>query len=142
MNRITYQDFGLFQDELLPVDVININLNELSESQICQLANYFQSLGFNCYTCYQRKSESHKSRQEVYENYKNSFEIEFILSVAYQKDITQIQFPGLSAKQFYKFIKQKATQWERLMISHINYGVSKSQCIRFCFGRFTLFIYR
>jgi uncharacterized protein YqgQ len=48
MNPITYQDFGLFQDELLQVDFISLNLNKLSESQILQLANYFQSLGFNC----------------------------------------------------------------------------------------------
>ena len=26
----------------------------------------------------------------------------------------QIQFPGLSANQFYKLIKQKSIQWEKL----------------------------
>ena len=54
MNQITYQDFGLFRDELLQVDFISFNLSKLSESQILKLANYFQSLGFNCY---QRKAE-------------------------------------------------------------------------------------
>ena len=116
MNQITYQDFGLFQDELLQVDFISLNLNKLSESQILQLANYFQSLGFNCY---KRKLESKQSRQEVYASskkyYRNSFELEFILNVPYQKHIMQMQFPGLSAKQFYKLIKQGSIQWERLM---------------------------
>ena len=116
MNRITYQDFGLFQDELLQVDFISLNLNKLSEFQILQLANYFQSLGFNCY---KRKLESKQSRQEVYVSskkyYSNSFELEFILNVPYQKDMMQMQFPGLSAKQFYKLIKQGSIQLERLM---------------------------
>jgi hypothetical protein len=111
MNPITYQDFGLFQDELLQVDFISLNLNKLSESQILQLANYFQSLGFNCY---KRKSESNKSRQEVYPSskkyYRNYFELEFILNLPYQKDMIQIQFPGLRAKQFYKLIKQGSIQ--------------------------------
>jgi hypothetical protein len=115
MNQITYEDFGLFRDELLQVDFITLNLNKLSDSQILQLANYFQNLGFNCY---QRKAETSQSRQEVYANYKkyygNPFELEFILNVPYQKDIMQIQFPGLSAKQFYKLVKQGSIQWEKL----------------------------
>ena len=67
MNQITFEDFGLFRDELLQVDFISFNLSKLSESQILQLANYFKSLGFNCY---QRKEETSQSRQEVYANYK------------------------------------------------------------------------
>ena len=114
MNQITFEDFGLFRDELLQVDFISFNLSKLSESQILKLANYFQSLGFNCY---QRKAETSQSRQEVYANYKyyrNPFELEFILNLPYQKDLMQIQFPGLSANQFYKLIKQKSIQWDKL----------------------------
>jgi len=36
--------------------------------------------------------------------------VDFILNVPYQKEIIQIQFPGLSANQFYQFINQ----WENL----------------------------
>ena len=114
MNQITFEDFGLFPDELLQVDFISFNLSKFSESQILKLANYFQSLGFNCY---QRKAETSQSRQEVYASYKyyrNPFELEFILNLPYQKDLMQIQFPGLSANQFYKLIKQKSIQWDKL----------------------------
>ena len=114
MNQITFEDFGLFRDELLQVDFISFNLSKLSESQILKLANYFQSLGFNCY---QRKAETSQSRQEVYANYKyyrNPFELEFILNLPYKKDLMQIQFPELSANQFYKLIKQKYIPWEKL----------------------------
>ena len=63
MNQITHEDFGFFQEEFLQVDFITFNLIKLSDPQILQLANYFQSLGFNCY---QRNNETSKSRQEVY----------------------------------------------------------------------------
>lgn len=102
MNKITYEDFGLFQEELLQVDFITFNLIKLSDPQILQLANYFQNLGFNCY---KRKNQTSQSRQEVYNSinyYKNIFQLEFIFSVPYQKDIMQIQFPGTSANQLYK----------------------------------------
>lgn len=49
MNQITHEDFGVFQTECLTVDFITFNLKKLSDSQIDQLAVYFQSLGFNCY---------------------------------------------------------------------------------------------
>jgi len=118
MNQITYEDFGFFQDELLQVDFITLNLIKLSDSQIRQLANYFQRLGFNCY---QKKTETSKSRQEVFLDYKNKnyhknvFELEFILAVPYQKHIIQIQFPGASANRFYELVKQGSIQWENLI---------------------------
>lgn len=31
---------------------------------------------------------------------------------AYQKEIIQLQFPGVSGKQFYRLIKEKAIQWK------------------------------
>jgi hypothetical protein len=65
----------------------------------------FQNLGFNCYL---KKSETSQSRQE-YSNknhFQDQFELDLILNVPYQKDMMQIQFPGLSANQFYKLIKQ------------------------------------
>jgi hypothetical protein len=113
MNQITHQDFGLFQTELLEVDFITFNLEKLSDLQIRQLADYFQSLGFNCY---KKKAEKNKSRQEIYNNNdsQNKFEVEFILTVPYQKEIMQLQFPGLNANQFYQLIKQKSIQWEKL----------------------------
>ena len=113
MNQITHEDFGVFQTECLSVDFITFNLKKLSDSQIDQLAVYFQSLGFNCY---KKDSEKSKSRQEFYNNNhsQNQFELDFILNVPYQKEIMQIQFPGLSANQFYQFIKRKSIQWENL----------------------------
>lgn len=63
MNKITYEDFGFFQDEIIQVDFITLNLIKLSDSQVRQLANYFQRLEFNCY---QKDSEKSKSRQEFY----------------------------------------------------------------------------
>ena len=119
MNQITHEDFGFFQEEFLQVDFITFNLIKLSDPQILQLANYFQSLGFNCY---QRNNETSKSRQEVYNTssfkkknyYNNRFELEFLLTIPYQKNMMQIQFPGASANQFYKLIKQKSIQWDKL----------------------------
>lgn len=113
MNQITYKDFGLFQTELLQVDFITFNLTKLSNFQISQLATYFQSLGFNCYL---KKVETSQSRQEYSNNnhFQNKFELDIILNLPYQKEIMQIQFPGLSANQFYQLIKQKSIQWEKL----------------------------
>lgn len=115
MNQITHEDFGVFQTEFLNVDFITFNLNKLSDSQIYQLAIYFQSLGFNCY---KKDSEKSKSRQEFSNNnnnnFQNQFELDFILTVPYQKKNMQIQFPGLSAKQFYQLIKRNSIQWENL----------------------------
>ena len=113
INQITHEDFGLFQTKLLQVDFITFNLTKLSNIQISQLATYFQNLGFNCYL---KKAETSQSRQE-YSNknhFQNQFELDIILKVPYQKEIMQIEFPGLSANQFYKLIKQKSIQWEKL----------------------------
>jgi hypothetical protein len=113
MNQITHEDFGFFQTELLNVDFITFNLTKLFEDDILELTAYFQSLGFDCYL---KQAETSKSRQKVYTtNYsKNEFQLDFILTVPYQKNMMQIQFPGLSANQFYKLIKQKSIQWEKL----------------------------
>ena len=113
MNQITHEDFGSFQTELLQVDFITFNLTKLSNLQISQLATYFQNLGFNCYL---KKAELSQSRQECSNknHFQNKFELDIILNVPYQKEIIQIQFPGLSANQFYKLIKQKSIQWEKL----------------------------
>ena len=35
------------------------------------------------------------------------------MKIPYQKEIIQLQFPGVSGKQFYKLIKQKAIQWNK-----------------------------
>ena len=113
MNQITHQDFGFFQTELLQVDFITFNITKLFESDINQLTAFFQNLGFDCYL---KKTDISQSRQKVYNtNYsKNQFELDFILTVPYQKDMMQIQFPGSSANQFYKLIKQKSIPWEKL----------------------------
>lgn len=110
INQITHEDFGFFQTELLQVGFMTFYLTKLSNLQISQLATYFQNLGFNCYL---KKAETSKFRQE-YSNknhFQNQFELDIILSVPYQKEIMQIQLPGLSANQFYKLIKQKSIQW-------------------------------
>ena len=114
MNQITHEDFGLFQRERLQVDFITFNVRKLFDSQIKQLATYFKNLGFNCYL---KKTENSQSRQEYFDrNYlQTEFELHFILSVPYQKDMMQIQFPGPSANQFYKLIKQKSILWEKLV---------------------------
>ena len=113
MNQITHEDFGFFQTEFINVDFITFNATKLSDFQISQLADYFQSLKFNCYL---KKTETSKSRQEIPNgnHSKNQFELDFILTLPYQKDMIQIQFPGLSANHFYKLIKQKSIQWEKL----------------------------
>jgi len=54
---------SLFSEKEERVDFITFNVTKLSDSQIYQLAAYFQSLGFNCYL---KKAETSKSRQEVY----------------------------------------------------------------------------
>lgn len=113
MNQTTHQDFGLFRMELLNVDYVTFNLTKLFESDIEELATYFQNLGFNSF---RKAKETNQSCQKIYtSNYsKKEFQVHFILAVPYQKDIMQIQFPGLSANQFYKLIKQKSIQREKL----------------------------
>ena len=114
MNQITHEDFGSFQTELLQVDFITFNLTKVSNLQISQLATYFQNLGFKCYL---KKTETSQSRQEYFNknHWQNEFELDIILNLPYQKDIMQIQFPGLSANQFYQLIKQKSIHWEKLV---------------------------
>ena len=92
MNQITHHDFGLFETELLSVDFISFNITRITSQRITRLASYFQNLGFNSY---------------------NQFEVYFILKIPYQKEIIQLQFPGVSGKQFYKLIKQRAIQWNK-----------------------------
>ena len=111
MNKITPEDFGLFQSESLNVDFIGFNLINLDSNQILKLASYFQTLGFNSY---QKNREENKSREELNIDLKNKFELTFILNVPYQKEMIQLQFPGVSGKQFYQLIKQKSIQWEKL----------------------------
>jgi hypothetical protein len=113
MNQITHQDFGLFRTELLKVDYITFNLTKLFESDIQKLATYFQNLGFNSFL---KAKETSQSSQIIYtSNYsKKEFQLHFILTVPYQKDMMQIQFPGGSANHFYKLIKQKKIPWEKL----------------------------
>ena len=113
MNQITHEDFGLFQKELLHVDFISFNLTKLFEADIDELTTFFQRLGFDCYL---KQTETSQSRKKVYTtNYsKNQFELDFLLTVPYQKNMMQIQFSGLSANQFYKLIKQKSIPWEKL----------------------------
>ena len=92
MNQVTYHDFGLFKTELLSTNN--------------RLTSYFQSLGFNYY---QKQLNSNQFRQDINNNnsYYNQFEVYFLLKIPYQKDIIQLQFPGVSGKQFYKLIKQR-----------------------------------
>ena len=80
MNQITHEDFGFFQTEFIDVDFITFNATKLSDFQVFQLADYFQSLGFNCYL---KKTETSKSRQEIPNgnHSKNKFELDFILTV-------------------------------------------------------------
>ena len=113
MNQITHEDFGFFQTELLNVDFISFNITKLFESEIHELTAFFQNLGFDCYI---KKTDTSQSRQKVYNpNYsKNQFELNLLLTVPYQKDMMQIQFPGFSANQFYELIKQKSIKWEKL----------------------------
>ena len=113
MTQITYHDFGLFETELLSVDFISFNIKRISSEQMTSLASYFQNLGFNSY---QRQLDSNQSRQEINDknNTYNQFEVYFIMKIPYQKEIIQLQFPGVSGKQFYKLIKQRAIKWDKL----------------------------
>ena len=113
MNQITYHDFGLFEAEGLEVDFISFNIKRITSQQITHLASYFQNLGFNSY---QKQLDSNQSRQDINDknNFYNQFEVYFIMKIPYQKEIIQLQFPGVSGKQFYKLIKQRVIQWEKL----------------------------
>lgn len=113
MNQVTYHDFGLFETESLSVDFISFNIKRITSHEITRLAFYFQNLGFNSY---QKQLDSNQSRQDINKNNNsyNKFEVYFILKIPYQKEIIQLQFPGVSGKQFYKLIKQRAIQWKKL----------------------------
>lgn len=111
MSKITSKDFGFFQSESVNVDFIAFNLINLDSNQTLKLASYFQTLGFNSY---QKNREENKSHQELKINLKNKFEFTFISNVPYQKEMMQLQFPGISRKRFYQLIKQKSIQWEKL----------------------------
>lgn len=112
MNQVTHQDFGFFETEVLSVDFISFNIKRITSHQITRLASYFQNLGFNSY---QKQLDSNQSRQDINNNNSsyNQFEVYFILKTPYQTEIIQLQFPGVSGKQFYKLIKQRAVQWEK-----------------------------
>ena len=112
MNQVIHHDLGLFETELLSVDFISFNLQRITSHQIIRLAFYFQSLGFNSY---QKQLDSSQSRQDINNNNSsyNQFEVYFILKIPYQKEIIQLQFPGISGKQFYKLIKQRFIQWKK-----------------------------
>ena len=112
MNYITHEDFQSFDTESLYVDFISINIDQISPHQISRLTSYFQSLGFNAY---QKRLDSNQSRQEInqYNSVKNKFEVYFILKIPYQKEIIQLQFPGVSGKQFYKLVRQGLIQWKK-----------------------------
>ena len=112
MNYITHEDFQSFDTESLYVDFISINIDQISPHQISRLTSYFQSLGFNAY---QKRLDSNQSRQDInqYNSVKNKFEVYFILKIPYQKEIIQLQFPGVSGKQFYKLVRQGLIQWKK-----------------------------
>ncbi len=112
MNYVTHQDFELFETESLSVDFISFNIERITPHQIAGLASYFQNLGFNSY---QKKLDSNQARQDINNNnsFYNQFEVYFILKIPYQKEMIQLQFPGISGKQFYKLIKQRTIQWEK-----------------------------
>ena len=105
MNQITHHDFGLFETELLSVDFISSNIKRITPQQITRLASYLQNLGFNSY---QKQLDSNQSRREINNNNSlyNQFEVYFVLKIPYQKEIIQLQFPGVSGKQFYKLITE------------------------------------
>lgn len=48
MNKITHEDFGFFQTELLQVDFISFNITKFFESDINELTAFFQNFGFDC----------------------------------------------------------------------------------------------
>jgi len=84
-KKITHEDFGFFQTELLQVDFITSNLTKLSNLQTSQLVTYFQNLAFNYYL---KKTEISQAWQKYYNknHFQNQFELEIILKVAYQKE--------------------------------------------------------
>ena len=112
MNQVTHHDFGLFETEALEVDFISLNIKRITSQQITRLASYFQKLEFNSY---QKQSDTKQSRQDINNNNSsyNQFEVYFIMKIPYQKEIIQLQFPGVSGKQFYKLIKQRAIEWAK-----------------------------
>lgn len=148
MSKITSEDFGFFQSESLNVDFIGFNLTNLDSNQILKLASYFQTLGFNSY---QKNREENKSRQELKIDLKNKFELTFISNVPYQKEMIQLQFPGVSGKRFYQLIKQKSIQWEKLTqfnlilsrfdiyydrLNQLNDKIDSKKFINSCFQQF------
>lgn len=89
-----------------------LNIDQITSHRRTRLASYLQSLGFNSY---QKQLDSSQSRQDINNNNSsyNQFEVYFILKIPYQKEIIQLQFPGISRKQFYKLIKQSVIQWKK-----------------------------
>lgn len=59
--------------------------------------------------------DTNQSRQDINDknSFYNQFEICFILKIPHQKNFIQLQFPGVSGKQFYKLIKQGSIQWKK-----------------------------
>lgn len=105
-------DFKSFKSESLSVDYLNINISKIGIQEISCIASYLQKLGFNCY---QQQLESNKSRQHINKNTNldNQFEAYFISRIPYQKDMIQLQFPGISAQHFYQLIKKKKIKWDK-----------------------------
>ena len=70
---------------------------------------------FFTFNSYQKQLDSNQSRQDINNNKSsyNQFEVYFIFKIPDQTEIIQLQFPGVSRKQFYKLIKQRAIQWKK-----------------------------
>ena len=82
MNQITHEDFSVFRTEFLKVDFITFNLTKLFESEIQELATYFQNLGFNSFL--KAKETSQSSQIICTSNYsKKELQLHFIGTVSY-----------------------------------------------------------
>lgn len=110
-NPISHEDFELFYHEKIQVDFIALNTNKLFPDDIQELADSFQSLGFNSFS---KKDEANKSRMVIGKHDPNNFEVVFILKVNYQPQLSQIQFTGLNGKKFYQLVKQQRILWDKL----------------------------
>lgn len=110
MSKITRDDFLNFKSELLNVDFISFNFSKLDKNEISELALYFDSFGFNSY----KKNSQESFRQDVRVDFKNKFQLTFVVNIPYQREIVQLQLAGINSKRFYYLIKQGLIKLQEL----------------------------
>jgi len=98
-----------FDDEGLIVDWLAFKIESLNSFEEEELADYLFSAGFNSYSLSMKTKYSPKIALKSHP--KNNFEVIFVKDISYWTG-TILQFSGINAREFYKWLKRQETiEW-------------------------------